>query len=343
MDSFSSSSPSSWIQPLTFRGLRLANNLFQAPLAGYSSAPFRFLVWKFGSPGLVATEMISALALVYHSRSQERYLARHPDEGPVSFQLWGRDPDALAEATRIVDARGADIIDLNCGCPVRKVRAAGAGSKLLEEPDRIGRILTAMRKATPKPLSVKIRVGIDAEHFNGPEIARIAADAGVDFLIVHGRHAKESYGTPVRLAEIERVVRAVSIPVIGNGDVRDGASAKRMLETGCVGVMVGRACMGAPWIFAKIRAELQGETFSPPSLAERGQVFLEHHDRLAELVGPERAIRHCRKLGSFYGHDFAGAKDFRGRLQHCQNRESLATLIREVLGSGDRTRGLGIE
>jgi nifR3 family TIM-barrel protein len=317
-----------FIQPLTIRNLTLENNLFQAPLAGYSAAPFRLLSWRLGRPGLLATEMISARALALSAPKQEKYLLRYPQEGPVCFQLWGADPESVGVATRIVTEKGADVVDLNCGCPVRKVRAANAGSKLMEDPILVGRLVRAMRENTALPVTVKIRVGTDARNYNGVEIAKIAESEGTDLVTVHGRHAKESYSTPCRYGEIARVVDALSIPVIGNGDVRDGESARAMFEkTGCMGVMVGRACMGAPWVFAKIKAEITGEKFSHPPAAEVGTLLLEHFDLLAKIIGAESAVRNCRKLGSFYSKAMRGAKEFRNGLNYCHDRESLEKLI----------------
>lgn len=318
------------IKPLRLGSLALENNLVQAPLAGYSSMPFRLLSWEWGRPGLLATEMISANALRQGSDSQEQYLVKSPQEGPVLYQIWGADPDAIAFAAAKVEERGADAVDLNCGCPVKKVRAAGAGSKLMEDPPLIGRLVAAMRRSTRLPVSIKIRVGTaeGAENYNAVEIARIAEAEGADWITVHGRHAKESYGTPCRYDEIARVARAVSVPVVGNGDVRDGKTARMMFEkTGCAGAMVGRGCMGVPWAFARIKAECAGETYTPPTLPEIGAVIVRHHDLLAELLGAEKAIRHCRKLGAFYSKFFAGAREFRNQLNYCHTRGDLAELV----------------
>ncbi|MCL2001665.1 MAG: tRNA dihydrouridine synthase DusB [Planctomycetes bacterium] len=316
------------IRPLTLGPLTLENNLIQAPLAGYSSLPFRLLAWESGRPGLLATEMISASALKQGSASQERYLVKSSDEGPVLYQIWGAEPEAVGYAAAVVTEHGADAVDLNCGCPVRKVRAADSGSKLLEDPSRIGRLVAAMRKSTRLPVSIKIRVGTDREHFNAVEIARIAESEGADWITVHGRHAKEAYSTPCRYDEIARVVQAVKLPVVGNGDVKDGATAARMFaETGAAGAMVGRACMGQPWVFVRIKMECAGQTYTPPVLSEIGAVLLRHHDLLVGLLGPERAIRHCRKLGSFYSRSFVGAREFRNQLNFCHKREELAKLV----------------
>lgn len=316
------------VKPLTIGSLTLENNLVQAPLAGYSSMPFRLLSWTLGRPGLLATEMISANALFQGAPSQEQYLLKSPQEGPVLYQIWGAEPDPVGYAAAKVTERGADAVDLNCGCPVRKVRAANAGSKLMEDPARIGRLVATMRKNTNLPVSIKIRVGTAEGRFNAVEIARIAENEGADWITVHGRHAKEAYGTPCRYEEIARVVGAVSIPVVGNGDVRDGATARAMFEkTGVIGAMVGRACMGAPWVFDRIKTECSGKEYRPPSVPEIGRIILRHHDLLVELLGEERAIRYCRKLGSFYSKSFAGAREFRNQLNFCHTRDDLETLI----------------
>jgi len=317
------------IKPLMFRGLQLENNLFQAPLAGYSSAPFRLLIWKLGRPGLTFTEMISAQALKQNKETQNRYMVRLPEEGPVSYQLWGREPEALGRAAKICVERGADAVDLNCGCPVRKVRAAGAGSKLMEDPLLIGRIVAEMRRAVQIPVSIKIRVGPDPRTFNAIEVARIGEAEGCDWITVHGRHAGEAYGTPCRYDEIAKVVSSVNIPVIGNGDVRDGATMQRIMQTGCAGAMVGRACMGAPWVFSLIRAELGEQEAERPDLEQVGEILVQHHDLLVDLVGADTAIRQCRKLGSYYSKTMRGAREFRNKLNFLNTREELVALVRE--------------
>lgn len=315
------------LRPLRLGSLEIPNNLVQAPLAGYSSAPFRSLTARLGGPGLLTTEMISARAIQLGAPQQEQYLRRAPDEGKVSFQLWGCDPAALECAAKVAEDHGADAVDLNCGCPVKKVRAAGAGSKLMEDPALVGRLVEAMRRGTKLPVSVKIRVGTSDANYNGAEVARVAESAGADFIAVHGRHAAERYAHPARYERIAEVVAAVRVPVIGNGDVCDGESARKMFATGCAGVMVGRACMGAPWVFAKIKAELTGVPWRPPARAEMAAILLEHYDLLCGLVGPERAIRQTRKLGAFYSRGQSGAKEFRNRMNTLSSRDDLQAAL----------------
>jgi nifR3 family TIM-barrel protein len=322
------------LEPITIRGLTLPNRILQAPLAGYSNAPFRLLCRRLGDPGLVATEMISAKALVLGNPHNAFYLHREPGEGPVQYQLWGTEPAALEAAVRICEEHGADAVDLNCGCPVRKVNASGAGVKLMTDPPLIARCVEAMRRGTDLPVSVKIRVGPDAQTFNCIEVGRLAADAGVDFLTIHGRHGKERYATPVRAEWIRRVVEDLHpLPVIANGDVCDGETADRLHRlTDAAGVMVGRACMGDPWVFARIRAELKGEVFVEPGGAERGSVLLEHYRRLVEIMGEYRATRHVRKLAAFYSRGLAGSRRFRTGLNQCRDAESFTAHVREHFG-----------
>ena len=316
------------LTPLSIRGLILPDRLFQAPLAGYSNWPFRVAQAKAGAPGLSATEMISAQSLAIVQSRTMPYLARHPDERRVQYQIWGTDPDYVGPAARICAENGADAIDLNCGCPAVKIAASGAGAIFMKNPRRIGACVAAMRRAVELPVSIKIRIGPDRGTWNAVEVAHIAQEEGADFLTIHGRHGKESYATPVRCDEIAKVVAAVRIPVIGNGDVRDGASADRLMrETGCAGVMVGRACMGNPWVFAQIRVELSGGVWTPPTLGAWGQALLGNFDMLAEMMGEERASRHIRKLAAFYSRGLQGSRDFRMTVNYITTRASFHELV----------------
>jgi nifR3 family TIM-barrel protein len=317
------------LQPLRIRGLRLAWRALQAPLAGYSDRAFRLMCWRYGRPGLLATEMISARAAVEGTRRQEEYMALHPEEGPVQFQLWGTEPDALAEAARICADRGAAAIDLNCGCPVRKVTASGAGVALMRDPPLLGRCVAALRRATDLPVSAKIRLGPEREGWNGAAVARLVEDAGADLLTVHGRHGRERYATPVRVEAVAAIAEAVSLPVIGNGDVRDAASAQALVRrAGVDGVMIGRGCMGDPWVFDRLRAELSGEAWEPPSLAERGRVLLENFRLLIMDMGEDRAVRHVRKLACYYSRGLPGARSFRLSLNRCGTAEAFEESVR---------------
>lgn len=307
----------------TIGSLVLENRILQAPLAGYSNMPFRLMCWECGHPGMLATEMISAKSLSYARDRNEFYLLKHKDEGPLQYQLWGTEPEYFASSAKICEERGASAIDINCGCPVRKVNASGSGVSIMHKPELIGQCISAMKKAVKIPVSAKIRIGPTREKWNGIEIAKIAEDSGADFITVHGRHGKESYNVPARYDEIKKIVEAVKIPVFGNGDVRDGQTAAKMLEnTECFGIMVGRGCMGNPWIFDKIKTELSGETWQQPSGLERGKVVLKNYEMLVELMGEEPATRHIRKLACFYSKGLTGSREFRMDMNYISDRKS---------------------
>ncbi|MFH0910823.1 MAG: tRNA-dihydrouridine synthase, partial [Planctomycetota bacterium] len=246
------------------------------------------------------------------------------------YQLWGTDPRCLAEGARISEDAGADAVDLNCGCPVPKVVASGSGVALMRNPGLIGQCLAAMRRACRVPLSAKIRLGPNPWIRNGAETARIVEASGADFLTVHGRYGGEAYNVPVCAKGIAEVVAAVKIPVIANGDVSSGETASRLAEaTGASGVMVGRACLGDPWVFARIRAELLGEAWRPPSAEERGRALLDHFQGLAEFLGETHATRHIRKLAGFFSRGLTGARAFREAVNHCRTAEAFVALVRE--------------
>ena len=218
------------IKPLTLGNTTFPVNLIQGPLAGISCAPFRSLTWRYSRPAFSCTEMISCKTIIHQPlQAKQRYISKDPAEGPVCFQLSGTDPVELAEAVKRVTAHGADLIDLNCGCPVKKIRSRGAGSKLLTNPTALYQLIRAMKENTHVPVSIKIRVDGGDEKFNH-EVAAVVSDAGADFLIVHGRHWTEHYETPCRYDAIAHFVQAVKIPVIGNGDVACVESLQRMLQ-----------------------------------------------------------------------------------------------------------------
>lgn len=280
-----------------------------------------------GRPDLLATEMVSARLLVHQGESQSVYLARHPDDGPTAAQLWGSTEDDLAEAARRVADMGFEVVDLNCGCPVRHVAQAGAGHRLMKDPQKIGRLVKAMRGAVDIPLTVKLRLGPAVEVFNADEVARVAEAEGADALTVHGRFGGERYQAACRLDGIARVVQSVSIPVIGNGDVVDGASARRMFEqTGCAGMMIGRAAMGAPWVFEMIRHQLADRPWQPPTDRRVLGIFMTEVDLLIELLGEADGMRRARKLGAHYSRHLAEGKAFRVELNLCRRHDQLVEL-----------------
>ncbi len=313
------------IASLKLGSLTFPVNIIQGPLAGVSSAPFRALTWQHGHPAFSCTEMISAKTLLHGNKKlHARFVQKSPHEGPVCFQLASNNPEELGEAVKIATDYGADLIDLNCGCPVKKIRSKGAGSSLLTQSDKLYAMIIAMKKNTHVPISIKIRVqSIKEEKFNA-EVARIVADAGADFLIVHGRHWTEHYETPCNYDEIQFFVEHVKMPVIGNGDIACSASLKKMFETGCAGVMIGRAGVGQPWLIQQLIAEASGEVFAPPSPSTIRTIFLEHVEGLIHLLDNEKfAILEARKLAKYYARTLPHHAAFCEAMNTCSHYEEL--------------------
>ena len=287
-------------------------NIIQGPLAGISCAPFRLLTWRYGKPAYSCTEMISCKTLLHQPKlALQRFVVKDPGEGPVCFQLSANNPAELAEATKRVTDYGADLIDLNCGCPVKKIRSKGAGSSLLTDTAKLYQLISAMKQNTHVPVSIKIRVEGDSDQKFNREVARVVSDAGADFLVVHGRHWTEHYETPCRHDHIQFFVEELKIPVIGNGDIADLASLKQMLATGCAGVMIARAGVGQPWLIQKLMAAMNQEKFVMPSLEEIGAIFIEHVELLVRLLGGEKfAILQARKFAKYYARSLSDSAAF---------------------------------
>ena len=310
----------SQIQPITLGKHTFPINLIQGPLAGISCAPFRYLTWKYSQPAYTCTEMMSCKTILQQNRSvQKRYLTKANGEGPVCFQLSGDDPKELGEATKIVTDHGADLIDLNCGCPVKKIRSKGAGSRLLMEPAKLYALIHAMKQHTHLPVSIKIRVENQHEKSNA-EIANVVRDAGADFLVVHGRHWTEHYETPCRYDDIRYFVTELNIPIIGNGDIACTESLKKMFATGCAGVMIGRAGVGQPWLIKKLIAEMSHKNFTPLTASEIAAVFMTHVNQLAELLGNEKfALLQARKFAKYYARQLPDRAAFCAAMNTCED------------------------
>jgi tRNA-dihydrouridine synthase B len=307
------------IKPLTLGNKTFPLNIIQGPLAGVSCAPFRLLTWRYSQPAFSCTEMISSKTIIYQpALAQQRYIKKDPQEGPVCFQLSGSDPIEIAEATKRVSDYGADLIDLNCGCPVNKIRSKGAGSSLLMNSNKLYQLITAMKQNTNVPVSIKIRVeGGSNDKFN-MEIAKVVSEAGADFLVVHGRHWTEHYETPCNHEQIKFFVDNLKIPVIGNGDIACLTSLKQMFDTGCAGVMIGRAGVGQPWLINKLVAQMRNEQFVLPTLDEMGAVFMEHVLMLVELLGSEKlAILQARKFAKYYARELPNRMEFNHAVNEC--------------------------
>ena len=316
------------IKSLTLCNKTFPVNIIQGPLAGVSCAPFRRLTWVYGSPAFSCTEMISCKTLIHQPKqSHQRYIAKDPHEGPVCFQLSGSDPIELAEATKKVTDYGADLIDLNCGCPVKKIRSKGAGSSLLTDSSKLYQLISAMKQNTHQPVSIKIRVEGNSDDKFNLEVAKVVEDAGADFLIVHGRHWTEHYETPCHHDDIQFFVEQLKIPVIGNGDISCIDSLKRMFATGCAGVMIGRASVGQPWLIQKLMAEMNQEKFTPPLLKKIGEIFVEHVEELTKLLDSERfAILQARKIAKYYARDLPNKIEFCTKINACHDLDDFKAI-----------------
>lgn len=280
--------------PLTLGTLTLPHRLIQGPLAGYSCAPFRVLFHHFKAPAYCVSEMISAWDILHKHTPQSRYLYRAPEERRLAYQLAGTEPDILTEAALQLQTLGADIIDINCGCPKSKIRTKGAGSALLEKPEQIFKIVTRVRQHISIPLTVKIRIqGAKEDLFLAQQIEA----AGADALIVHGRRWTEDYDVPCDLARIAHIKKSVSIPVIANGDIHSRESLHKAIErTGCDGFMIARAGCGRPWLFKEL---LEQEPCAPNYL-EKTQLFMRHLQELAALEDTYKAVLQSKSLVRYY-------------------------------------------
>ena len=272
----------------------LENNVILAPMAGVTDLPFRLLCREQGA-GMVCTEMVSAKAISFHNKNTVALLKTSPAEHPVSLQLFGADPDIISEMAAYIEERDFDVLDLNMGCPVPKVAGNGEGSALMRNPKLVEQIVSKTVRAIKKPVTVKIRKGFTASEVNAVEIARIAEASGAAAVAVHGRTREQYYTGTADWDIIRQVKEAVSIPVIGNGDVDSAGKAKQLLdETGCDGVMVGRGARGNPWIFREIRDYLAtGELPPRPSKEEVRDMMLRHTRMEIEYKGEYTGIREC--------------------------------------------------
>lgn len=316
---------------LKIGNVTLENNIALAPMAGVTDLPFRLLCKEQGA-GLICMEMISAKAIYYNNKNTMELMEIHPEECPVSLQLFGSDPDIIAEMAKRIEDRPFAILDINMGCPVPKVAGNGEGSALMRNPKLVAEIVEKTARAIQKPVTVKIRKGFNENEVNAVEIAHIAEECGAAAVAVHGRTREQYYSGKADWDIIAQVKQRVKIPVIGNGDIVDGASAKAMLEqTGCDGLMVGRGAQGNPWIFREILHYLNtGELLPPASNEEKAAVIKRHIELMIQYKGDYIGVREMRKHLAWYSIGMPNSAQFRNAVNLMETKEALMAGVDEM-------------
>ncbi len=295
------------------RHLRVEPNLVLAPMEGVTDLTFRRLVRRIGGTGLTVTEFIASEALRRGVARAEMMARFDPDEHPVAIQIYGRDPEAMAEAARAIEEAGADVVDLNFGCPSKKVCAHSGGSSLLREPDLARRIVRAVRAAIAIPLTVKMRSGFDAGNRNAPDVAAMCQDEGVEAITIHWRTRADLYSGERAVDKIAEAKRRVSIPVVGNGDVVDAASARRMFDdTGVDGVMIGRGAIKNPWVFRQVFADLHGLAPVVVDAEEKRRVLLAYFEAIrTEFRNDRGTLGRMKKIANYFTHGLPYGSELR--------------------------------
>uniref|UniRef100_UPI00405625E9 tRNA dihydrouridine synthase DusB n=1 Tax=Acetatifactor sp. TaxID=1872090 RepID=UPI00405625E9 len=318
---------------LTIGNVTLDNNIILAPMAGVSDLPFRLLCREQGA-GLVCMEMVSAKAIYYNNRNTDSLMEIHPEEMPVSLQLFGSDPVIISEMAKRIEERPFALLDINMGCPVPKVVNNGEGSALMKNPKLVEEILSSLVKAIDKPVTVKIRKGFDDSNVNAVEIAKIAENCGVAAVAVHGRTREQYYSGQADWDVIAEVKNAVKIPVIGNGDVDSAQKAKALLaHTGCDGVMIGRAAQGNPWIFRGVTQYLEtGEIVERPDNQEKKAIILKHAALQLQYKGEYTGVREMRKHLAWYTVGMPHSARFRQMINTMETMDELLAGVEQIFG-----------
>lgn len=316
------------IEPLKIGNVTLPNNLILGPMAGVTDLPFRLLCKEQGA-GLLCMEMVSAKAIMYKNKKTEPLLSIDPRENPVSLQLFGSEPDIVSKIAHEIEERPFDILDINMGCPVPKIVNNGEGSALMKNPKLAGELIEKTVKAISKPVTVKIRKGFDDDHINAVEMARIAQESGAAAVAVHGRTREQYYSGKADWDIIRQVKEAVSIPVIGNGDLNTAEDVIRMKEqTGCDGFMVARGAQGNPWIFKQILHYFEtGAHLPKPGLNEVADMILRQAEMMLEFKGEYIGIREIRKHAAWYTTGYPNSSRLRDAINTVETYDQLQKMI----------------
>ena len=318
------------IHPLHIGSVSLKNNLILAPMAGITDSPFRVLCLK-GGAGLVCAEMVSAHALHYNNAKSGRMLQVNSQEHPVSMQIFGSDEQTIAEAAKNAQLAGADIIDLNAGCPVKKINKAGAGCVLMKDEAKLGRLLEAAVKAVNIPVTLKTRIALNHQEFLGARLAKLAENCGAAAVTLHARAAVDVHSGEPNVNALAEACAAVKIPVIGNGGVTNAARVKEFIEAGCAGVMIGRGAVGNPFIFQDILDEFAGQKPACANPYKRLEIYLKLIEENVSYYGERIGVNRSRKTAGYWISGFPNASEVRGKFVRLDSLAEIRTLISGVL------------
>lgn len=320
------------IKPLQIGSFTAPNNLLLAPMAGITDTPFRILCLK-GGAGIVCAEMVSAHALHYGNPKSGRMLQVSSKEHPVSMQIFGADEQTIQEAARQAQARGADIIDLNAGCPVKKINKAGAGCVLMKDEVKLGHLIEAAVKAVQIPVTLKTRIALNHREMLAVRMAKLAESAGASAITLHARAAVDVHAGAPNIAAVGEACAAVKIPVIGNGGIVNADVAKQFLEAGCAGIMIGRGAIGNPFIFQDIQTALAGGKVEPVTARKKLEIYRELIRENVAYYGERIGVNRSRKTAGYWINNFPNAAEVRGRFVRLDTLDEIENLFNEVMGN----------